>query len=130
MIVPDTSVWIDHIRNRSTPGVRKLRDLDTIDQIIIGDVVLTEVLQGARDETDAARLEADMRQFPIVSMVDDALAVKAARCYRVMRSFGFTVRKIADLYIGTFCIENSYDLLHSDTDYDTMEKFCGLRVLH
>jgi hypothetical protein len=56
-------------------------------------VVLTDVLQGARDETDATRLEADMRQFPMASMVDDRLAVKAARNYRVMRSLGFTVNK-------------------------------------
>jgi predicted nucleic acid-binding protein len=129
MIVPDTSVWIDHIRDRLTPVVKKLRDPRIINEILVGDVVLTEVLRGARDEAGAARLETDLRRFPIASMVDDALAVGAARHYRAMRSFGFTMSKLADLYIGTFCIANSHYLLHCDADFDAMEKYCGLRVL-
>src|SRR5271166_1502220 len=116
------------MRDLSLPAVQKLRDPDVVDQLLVGDIVLTEVLQGARNENDAARLEADLRQFPIAAMVSDTLGVKAARHYRVLRSFGVTM-KIADLFIGTFCIEHGHDLLHCDSDYDAMEKFCGLRVL-
>jgi predicted nucleic acid-binding protein len=82
----------------------------------------------AAGRNDAVRLELDLRQFPIVAMVDDGLAVKAARHYRIMRSFGFTM-KIADLLIGTFCIERGHDLLHCGSDFDALEQFCGLLVL-
>jgi predicted nucleic acid-binding protein len=126
--VVDTSVWIANIRNQPIPAVQKLRDLDVTDQILVGDIVLMEVLQGARDEKDAGRLEADLRQFPVAAMVGDVLAVNAARHYRTLRSFGFTT-KIADLLIGTFCIENGHQLLHCDADYDALEKHCGLQVL-
>ena len=87
------------------------------------------MLQGARDNAHATRIEGILRRFPVVNLVDDALAVKAARSHRLMRSNGFTMNKIADLFIGTYCIERNYDLLHSDKDYDAMEQFCGLRVL-
>jgi predicted nucleic acid-binding protein len=93
-----------------------------VDQLLAGNIDRAEVLQGARREKDTARLEVDLRQFPIVAMADDGLAAKAARHYRIMRSFGFTM-KIADLLIGTFCIERGHDLLHCDSDFDAMEKF-------
>ena len=76
-----------------------------------------------------ANLETELRKLPIVGMVSEAMAVKAARHYRLMRSFGFTMSKMADLFIGAYCIEHSHDLLHNDSDFDAMEKFCGLRVL-
>jgi predicted nucleic acid-binding protein len=125
----DTSTWIDHLRGNMNPSVQKLRDPTIAYRLLIGDIVLTEVLQGAKDEKDAGRLEAELRKLPIVAIVSELLAVKAARHYRIMRSFGFTMNKIADLVIGTYCIEHSHDLLHNDADFDPMEKFCGLRVL-
>ena len=33
-----------------------------------------------------------------------------------------------DLIIATFCIENDFDLLHNDRDFDPMERLLGLRV--
>jgi predicted nucleic acid-binding protein len=86
------------------------------------------VLQGARNEKDAVRLEADFRQFPVVAMGGEAIARKAAHNYRFMRQYGFTA-KLPDLYIGTFCLEHGYELLHNDRDYDAFEKLLGLRVL-
>jgi predicted nucleic acid-binding protein len=70
-----------------------------------------------------------LRKLPIVAIVSDPLVVKAARHYRIMRSFGFTMSKAADLLIGTYCIEHSHDQLHNDSDFYAMEKYCGLRVL-
>jgi predicted nucleic acid-binding protein len=38
------------------------------------------------------------------------------------------VRKTIDVIIATFCIENDFDLLHNDRDFDPMERLLGLRV--
>ena len=54
MIVVDLSVWIAHLRDSDTPEVRKLRAFDDPDQILVGDLILLEVLQGARDERAAS----------------------------------------------------------------------------
>jgi predicted nucleic acid-binding protein len=129
VIVIDSSVWIANLRNQSIPAVRKMREREVVDEAVVGDIVLTEVLQGARDEANAARLEADLRQFPIVTMVGGELATKAARHYRTLRSAGFTMNKIADLFIGTFCIEHDHWLLHCDDDFHPMERICGLHCL-
>jgi predicted nucleic acid-binding protein len=129
MIVIDSSVWIANLRNQPISAVRMMRQREVADETIVGDIVLTEVLQGARDEAHAARLEANLRQFPVVTMVGGELAARAARHYRTLRSAGFTMNKIADLFIGTFCIERDHRLLHCDDDFDPMERTCGLRCL-
>nr|WP_294512809.1 PIN domain nuclease [uncultured Rhodopila sp.] len=129
MIVVDTSVWIAHLRNHPLPAVQTLRDPALADDILIGDIVLTEVLQGARDDTHATRLEAALRQFPIVAMVGSHMAAQAASNYRILRSAGFTMNKIADLFIGTYCIEHGHELLQCDKDFEPMARICGLHLL-
>lgn len=129
MIVVDSSVWIDYLRDRRTEQARQFDALLGREPILVGDVILCEVLQGVRNETEAARTEALLRGFRIAQMLDADLAVAAAANYRRLRSLGVTVRKTVDLIIGTFCIERGHDLLHDDRDFAHMERHLGLRVL-
>ncbi len=71
MIVVDSSVWVAHMRNLDDEAVRKFRAIDDEDRIIVGDLILLEILQGTRDEKHAARTERSLRQFKVVSMLDD-----------------------------------------------------------
>ena len=57
MIVVDSSVWIAHLRNSGSKAARALRALPHPDEILIGDLILLEVLQGARSEQHAAEIE-------------------------------------------------------------------------
>ena len=130
MIVVDTSVWIGSLRGIDSPVVRRLRALVEDDEpILVGDLILLELLQGARDDGHAARIERNLRQYPIVSMLDEALAVQAARNYRLLRARGITVRKTIDVIIGTFCITGGHFLLHDNRDFNPMEAHLGLRVV-
>jgi predicted nucleic acid-binding protein len=128
MIVVDSSVWIANLRNLDSAAVQKLRSLSNPREIIVGDIVLLEVLQGARDERHAAIIEQSLRQFEIQSMLGEIIAVQAAQNYRRLREQGVTVRKAADLIIGTFCIEGGHLLLHEDRDFDAMAEWLGLAV--
>lgn len=127
MIVVDSSVWIDNIRNADRDHVRRLEVLDE-NQILLGDIILLEVLQGARSEADAKRLERFFSVFPIVSMLHPTLAPKVARNHRRLRVLGITVRKTTDLIIGTFCIEFGHHLLQNDRDFQPMAQHLGLQL--
>lgn len=131
MIVVDSSVWIAKLRGVDVEATFKLRALaeNDDDQILVGDLIMLEVLQGARDEVLAARIERDLRQYPIASMLDERIALRAAHNYRRLRSQGITVRKTIDLIIGTFCIVENHFLLHNDRDFDPMARHLGLRVV-
>ena len=56
-------------------------------------------------------------------------AVEAADHDRSLRRHGINVRKTIDLLIGTWCIVENCDLLHSDRDFDPMVQHLGLRTL-
>jgi predicted nucleic acid-binding protein len=127
MIVVDSSVWIANLRGQDTDPVRKLRDIEDGSQILVGDLILLEVLQGARDDSHARQIEQFLRQFEIVPMMNASLAVRAAGNYRLLRQKGITIRKTIDVIIGTFCIENRYFLLQHDKDFSPMAEHLGLR---
>jgi len=129
MILVDSSVWIDHLRNRATHSVSQLRSLMSVTPLLVGDLILCEVLRGLRTEAEARLIERGFRQYEIVSLSDPALAVTAAANYRFLRVRGITVRKLVDLIIGTFCIERGHALLHSDRDFEPMERLLGLRTI-
>ncbi len=127
MIVVDSSVWIANLRGLDTPTVRKLQAaVDDGGNILIGDLILLEVLQGARDKAHADRIERNMRRYPIASMLDGNLAAPAARNYRSLQARGITVRKTVDMIIGTFCIAGNHVLLHDNRDFDPMADHLGL----
>lgn len=126
MIVVDSSVWIDFLNGRHLAHVRKLRTRLGTEEIIIGDLMLCEVLQGLENEAAARAVEGFLRRFDIASMAGDAIAVVAARNFRYLRRRGITVRKTIDLLIGTWCIENRVPLLHNDRDFAPMARHLGL----
>ena len=129
MILVDSSVWIDHLRDTVTAPVWYLRSLISAEELLVGDLILCEVLQGLRTDAEARLVEDALREFEVVSLLDAELAVKAAANYRFLRSQGFTVRRTIDLIIGTFCIEREHSLLHGDRDFTPMERFLGLRTI-
>lgn len=129
MIVVDSSVWIDNLRNADTAAVRKLQALGYDGtEVLIGDIILLEVLQGARDAPHAARIERNLRRFPIAPMLDADLAVRAAKNHRFLRDRGITIRKTTDLIIGTFCTARDHLLLHNDRGFEPMAAHLGLQI--
>jgi len=126
VIVVDSSVWIDFLNGRNARHVQKLRAILGRDEVIVGDLMLCEVLQGLDSERAAREVEALLRRFEIVPMAGDAIAIAAARNFRSLRRRGITVRRTIDLLIGTWCIEHRTPLLHNDSDFRPMARYLGL----
>jgi predicted nucleic acid-binding protein len=128
MIVVDSSVWIAHFRGVENLATRVLRNKEVQSDIVVGDVVLLELLQGARDEQHAGKIEENLRRFEIRTMIDEHSPATIARNYRVLRDCGVTVRKTMDMIIATFCIEGGHHLLHIDRDFDNIAKHLPLQI--
>jgi len=129
MIVVDSSVWIAELRGLRTPAVARLEKFAASNDLLVGDLVLMEILQGARDDAHAAQIARRLRRFRVVTMSNELLAIQAARDYRKLRDRGVTVRKTIDMIIGTFCIVHGHTLLHDDRDFAPMERYLGLQVV-
>jgi predicted nucleic acid-binding protein len=129
VIVVDSSVWINQLRRVATRGTTMLREqLDPTD-LLLGDLVLLEVLQGCRTEAEAERTERILRQFDAEEMLGLDEARQAAGNYRRLRQRGITVRSPIDVMIATFCIERGHELLTEDRDFQPMAQHLGLRLL-
>jgi predicted nucleic acid-binding protein len=129
VIVVDSSAWIDFLNGRDAPHVGRLRALFGTDEILVGDLMLCEVLQGLDSRRAAWEVESLLRSFEVVPWPATRSRLRAARNFRVLRRRGITVRKTIDLPIGTWCIENRRRLLHNDSDYRPMARHRGLMEL-
>lgn len=129
MIIVDSSVWIAKFRGLRSEATDRLHEIEDTDEILVGDIMLLELLQGARSEAVAKQIERSLKRFRIAAMFGPALAVKSAANYRLLRTRGFTIRSPLDMVIGTFCIEYGHILLHHDRDFSPMQEYLGLRVL-
>jgi predicted nucleic acid-binding protein len=120
-------VWIDYFRGQITPETEKLDSLLGSEPLATGDLILTEVLQGFTRESDFREAMTLLISLTVLELGGQDIAIQAARNFRALRALGFTVRKTVDCVIATHCIENGYDLLHSDRDFDPFVKYLGLR---
>lgn len=128
MILVDSRVWIDYFNGQINSYTNKLDELLGVEPIAIGDLILLEVLQGFRSDTDYQTAKNLFDSLDRFNMLGTELAIKGADNYRQLRKKGITIRKTADIIIATFCIENQMPLLFSDKDFKPFVKYLGLHT--
>ncbi len=127
MIFVDSSVWIGYFNGTPSAETDRLDDLLGVVPIGLGDLNLTEVLQGFRHERDYKTAKNLLMSFTIFELGGRDLAIKSADNFRFLRKKGISVRKTIDVMIATFCIENDLPLLHADKDFAPFHQHLGLR---
>jgi hypothetical protein len=126
MIMVDSSVWIDYftgVINKQTDTLDKILGLRPI---AVGDLILTEVLQGFRRDQDYEAAKTLFDDLTVFEMLGKNMALKSAENFRALRMQGVTIRKTADVIIASFCIERKLPLLFSDKDFKPFVKHLGL----
>ncbi len=122
MILVDTSVLIDFLRNRRTSQTVLFDDL--LEKKIpwgINEYIYQEVLQGARDEGEFDKLKEYLETVPFYFLQFGKASFERAALMNVRcRNSGVTVRSTIDLLIAETAIENDLSLLHSDSDFENI----------
>jgi predicted nucleic acid-binding protein len=126
MIIVDSSVWIDYFNGKDIPEVAKLDQLLGQELLGIGDLILTEVLQGFRQDKEYQTAKRLLTSLTVFEMLGAEMAIKSAENFRTLRKRGITVRKTIDVMISTFCIENGHSLLFVDRDFDPFVEHLSL----
>ncbi len=127
MVVVDSSVWVGYFNGTRTPAAERLDAILDLEPVAVGDVILTEVLQGFRHDRDYRTAKSLLTSLTIVEMLGQELAIRSADNFRRLRKKGITVRKTIDVIIATSCIERKLSLLYSDRDFDPFREHLGLR---
>jgi len=128
MVLVDSSVWIDYFNGAPVAECDLLDALLGRDFVLIGDLILTEVLQGFRTEAGYREARALLEPLRFCHLGGREVAFLAVENYRYLRSRGITVRKTIDVIIASYCILHGFELLHTDRDFDVMEQYLGLKA--
>jgi predicted nucleic acid-binding protein len=126
MILVDSSAWVDYFNGTASSEADFLDTVLGTEPIAIGDLILAEVLQGFRSNSDYETAKALLLNLTCFDLLGADMAIKAADNYRTLRRRGITVRKTVDCIIATFCIERNFPLLYTDRDFDPFARSLGL----
>ena len=129
MIFLDSTVLIDYFNGTKNWQVEKLDLLLGNEIIVLGDYVLTEVLQGFKSDKDFQKASTILKTFPCLPICGEEIAIQSAKNYRYLRKKGLSIRKTIDVIIATFCIENNLILLHNDRDFDPFVEYLSLKTV-
>lgn len=123
MILVDTSVWIDYLRQRETPATNALEEImERSYPFGLSGIIYQEILQGAVSPEDFDRLVeyfGSQRFYHPVDPVESYAAAGALYC--LCRRNGVTIRSSIDCLIAQIAIENDLSLLQSDRDFVGMQ---------
>jgi predicted nucleic acid-binding protein len=129
VILVDTSAWVEYLRATGSLTHRRLRDLVAQDaDLAIADVVVMELLAGARDRRHHSDLRRLLRRFTLAPVGGLETYENAAELYRLCRAHGTTVRKLTDCLIAAVAIREDAALLHADADFAALRRHTALQV--
>ena len=129
MILVDSSAWIELFRATGSPVHLRLKAaLDGQVELATTDVVLMEVLAGARDDADRDWLRRLLYSQDFLAVDGPADYESAAELYRLCRREGETPRQLADCLIAVVAIRNDAELLCSDADFHVIARHAPLKL--
>lgn len=129
MILVDSSAWIEFLRATGSRAHLRLRlALERGEALASTDVIVMEILAGARNDNDRDRLRRLLYGVDFLAVEGPADYEQAAELHRACRAGGETPRKLTDCLIATVAIRNGATLLCDDADFETIARHSPLRL--
>ena len=129
MILIDSSAFIEFLNRTGTPVALAVERLIRDDaDCAITDLVLTEILQGIKNDIEFRMVRDALLAFPILPINSPDSFVQAAEIYRNCRKNGLTVRSTIDLLIAQIALENDAVLLHNNRDFEAIASVSKLKL--
>ncbi|MCI0634069.1 MAG: PIN domain nuclease [Actinobacteria bacterium] len=129
MILADTSAWIEYLRRTESPAHHRLRGIvETRGELATTEVVVMELLAGARTDAEREALGRMLAPFPLLPVEGLGDWEAAADLYRASRRGGEPVRKLTDCLIAAVAIREGASVLHRDADFDVLSRHTSLQV--
>ena len=121
-LLVESTVWIDFFVGRKSAQTEKLRErILNRDDICCCGFVLTEVLQGVREDKQYASVKHHFEN--LIYLDDDRTTFElGAAIYRNLRRQGLTIRNSIDCLIAAIVIQQRVNLLENDRDYEFIDQ--------
>jgi len=127
--VSDTSAWVEFLRKTGSKVHLRLRRLIAEGgALAVTEIVVMEVLAGARSQHHAEELRAHLLSFPVLRLrgldgFDAAIAL-----YRACQTAGETVRELSSCLVAVPTIEAGATLLQADCDFEVLARHTPLKL--
>lgn len=127
MLLIDTSVWINVLRDKS--GIARIELEATIDnrQYYLPIFTQMELLQGCKSEAEWQKLNRYLAVQKYIVPDYSQTWFNTARLYFELRRKGITIRSNIDCAIALCAIENNLLLLHCDRDFEQIARYTVLK---
>ena len=120
---------MEQFRRTESAVHRTLRGLlDEDADVVVTEVVVLEVLSGARSELELHRMRRMFLAFPVLPLNGVADFETAAGLYRACKQAGESIRKLTDCLIAVPTIAAEATLLHADRDFEILARHTPLRL--
>ena len=121
VILVDSSVWIDLLREVKTPQTHVLRELLVQREAALTAVIYQEILQGAATPERFSKLKRYFRTLPFLNPAHPIETWEAAaELYMRCRQRGYTPRSPHDCLVARIALEHRTPLLHDDRDFEVI----------
>ena len=114
-LLPDSCAWIDYFNGRSTPLADLLAQALTNREIVTCGVVMYELFQGVKTDTERETLRAAFSSMRYLEM-ESGLWVTAAQLSASLRSKGVTI-PFSDIIIATLARRHNLVVLTVDKHF-------------
>ena len=129
MILVDTSAWVEYLRGTGSRVHRRVRELiESEERLAVTEVVVMEVLAGARDDAHLERLRRLLFGCEFLPLAGLSDYEDAAALFRQCRRAGKTLRSLTDCLIAVVAIRAGAALIHADRDFDTIARHAPLHL--
>lgn len=126
MILVDTSVWIEILKDQNGDIVKAFQDRTGSEDTVLTRFNQLELLQGARGQKEWSLLD-DYLSTQYYLEASANTWREAARIYFDLRRRGLTINSPIDCCIAQIAMEYDCLLLHRDKDFDRVSR---IRKLH
>jgi hypothetical protein len=118
-VLIDTSIWVEFFRGKDKEVVKMVSDLIWADRAALAGVVLAELIQGVKKESDSKIIEETMTAL---SYFEVSLQIwkKTGETLKKLRSKGVTL-PLSDVLLATIASENDCEILTSDLHFKQIE---------
>ncbi|MEX2613161.1 MAG: PIN domain nuclease [Gaiellaceae bacterium] len=129
MIVVDTSAWVELLRktgSRVHLGLR--RRIEERAELAVTEVVVAELLAGARSEQDRGELRSMLLGFPLLPLWGLDAYEAATDLFRSCRVAGEPIRHLTNCLVAVPAIQAGATVLAIDRDFETLARHSRLRL--
>lgn len=124
-VLVDTSVWIEFFKANSSVS-NNLELLLIEDSVEICGVVLFELLQGIKSESEKLKIKDILLNLPYVE-INKNIWQKSAEISLNIKKKGYTI-PFSDILIGTLAIENNFSVFTLDKHFELIPELALYKI--